>query len=292
MSLQPADDFTQLALHVLAHVPRSGPADLFDRRHVAAAARLFSPSARALLADDAATLAALWRGAPVLDVLDALPALHASLAALRRTVARPLADLVPADVAAPPLLRALQRLGPAGELVHALLGLLVDEFAAVHAAHLEPALARGRDALRPWLARLAEHVPGLAAARVELVWALGPRGRALPDRILVGCPGHLTDPAAAAVLAAHEHAVCTSGQVDHVRGEWSALVRLARALRPAPDPLRDAHARWLASLDLDALLAAAAAADLVTPADAAALRARAADRAALLAACSPQRPVP
>lgn len=327
-----ADGFTQLALHVLAHVPRDGPGDLLDRRHVEWSARVLPPRAQALLTADAATLAALWRSDPALDILDALPDLHTSLDAFRRTAARALADLRPADVAGPPLLRALQRLGPAGELMHATLGLLAPAFARVH-AELGPALLRGRDELRPWLAALCEHVPDLAAARVELVWALGPRGRALPARLLVGCPGHLTDAATPAIVAAHEHAVCLSGQVDttcprshvdgdepatgpgsrvdapdptphaltcpgghhadatcppgqtgYVHAEWSALARLARWLAPAPAALRDAHARWLASLDLSALLTSACALGLVAPADADALRTDRPARAALLAA--------
>lgn len=264
MSLAVADAFTQLAVHVLAHVPRSGPADLHDAGHIAASARLFSPRASALLAEDAATLAALWRADPSLDALDGLPELHASLHSFRRTATRPLASVQADEVAAPPLLRALQRLGPAGELVHASLALLADEFAAVFNTEIEPIVRRGQDELRPWLTRLYAQIPGLADARIELVWALGPRGRAMPTRILIGCPGHLTDAATPAIVAAHEYAVCTSGQVDHVHAEWSALVRLARSFKKtAPDPLRDAHARWLAGLDLADLLTAARDAGLV-----------------------------
>jgi hypothetical protein len=273
MTLAVADAFTQLAVHVLAHVPRAGPGDLCDRRHVEASARCFSPRATALLADDAASLAALWSSS-ALDALDGLPDLHASLPEFRRTAARALAELRPEDVADPPLLRALQRLGPAGELVHASLGLLAAEFSAVWTDTLEPTLRRGLDELRPWLARLCEPVPGLASARIELVWALGARGRAMPTRILIGCPGHLTDAIAPAIVAAHEHAVCTSGQVDHARAEWSALVRLARWLRAAPASLRQAHARWLAGLELGELLTAARDVGLVTPREAAGLDAR------------------
>lgn len=277
----PADAFTQLVLHVLAHVPRAGPGDLHDPQHLAAAAPLWSPGARALLAEDAATLAALWRAAPALDRLDALPDLHASLAAFRRTAARPLAALGPGDVADPALLRALQALGPAGELVHALLGLLAPEFAEIHERALAPMLTRAAADLAPWLAVLAAAVPGLAAARVELAWSLGGRGRALPARILVGAGG---DPRLPAVVAAHEHAVCTSGQVDHPRAEWSALVRLARWLRDAPPELRDAHARWLAGLRLAPLLADVVALGLVDAAAAAALDRDVRGRAARLAA--------
>lgn len=82
----------------------------------------------------------------------------------------------------------------------------------------------------------------------------------------------------------HADATCPPGQAGHVRAEWSALVRLARWLAPAPAPLRDAHARWLATLELSALLTPACALGLVAPADAAALHTDRPARAALLAA--------
>lgn len=279
-----ADGFTQLAFHLLAHVPRPGPGDLFDREHLARCEPLFSREARALVHDDAAALATLWRASPALDVLDLLPELHASLPALRRTAARPLAELHAGDVADPDVLRALQRLGAPAELVHAALGLLLPEFERVHAEVIAPTLAAAAPPIAASLATLT-HVPGLAAARVELVWSLGLRGRAMPRRILIGCPPD--DPHTPAVIAAHEHAVCSSGHADYLRAEWSALLRGARWLRAAADPLPDAHARWLAHLDLTALLAAALAAGLVAPRDAAALRDAPTDRAARLADLPP-----
>ena len=68
-----------------------------------------------------------------------------------------------------------------------------------------------------------------------------------------------------------------------MRAEWSALVRLAAWLRAAPAAVREAHARWLASLDLAGLLAAAQGAGLVAPTDARALQQARDDRPALLA---------
>lgn len=286
MSLDVAGDFTQLAFHLLAHVPRSGPGNLFDARRVAWSGRVLGPRVQALLDEDAAVLAALWRASPALDVLDALPDLHASIAALRRVAARPLSDLDDADVACPDLLRALQRLGPAGELVHAALGLLAEPFARALEDGLLAELQRARAAIGPALTRLSTQVPGLAGARVELAAALGRRGRALPGRIVVGTlgPRGEPDPLAPAIVAAHEHLVCLSGHTDYTRAEWSALVRGARCLRAAPADLRDAHAAWLASLDLSRLVDAASALGLVAPADAAALRDAPRTRADRLAA--------
>lgn len=261
MPVAVADGFTQLVFHALAHVPRPGPGDLHDPTHVDRAARHFSPATRELLTSDAALLAALWRASPGLDLLDALPELHTSLPAFRRTAARALAELTDRDVAAPSLLAALQRLGAPAELLHATLGLVADEFARVHADIITPSLAAACGSIAASLAPLAERVPGLLSAQIELVWALGSRGRALPRRILIGAPDGA--PLLSAVVAVHEYAVCTSGQDDYLRAEWSALRRAARWLRATH--LRGAHARWLAGLDLSAILAGAR--DLLTARD-------------------------
>jgi hypothetical protein len=90
-----------------------------------------------------------------------------------------------------------------------------------------------------------------------LVWALGVHGRAFPDRILIGAPSAWSGCSAArqAVLATHEHCVRSSRADGYLGSEWDALVRLARAMQHANEPeLRDAHALWLAELDLDALV--------------------------------------
>lgn len=282
MTPVPADGFTQLALHFLAHVPRRGPADLFDPGHVRRSAPHFSADARALVEADARALATLW--SPELDVVDALPELHASLAGYRRTTARALAELGPADVASPELLAALQRVGAPAELLHASLSLLVDEFEAVLAAVAEPALRAACRALASSLELLSERVPGLGGARVEVVWSLGSRGRALPRRILVGCSA--AEPVLPAIVAAHEHAVCTSGQRDYCAAEWSALVRLSGWLVGAAAELREAHARWLAGLDLAPILARAVAERWLAAAEAEQVAGERLARAELLARCS------
>lgn len=279
MPLGIADDFTQLALHVLAHVPRPAPGDLYDPRHVARAAALHAPLAHTRLRDDAALIAAM----PGLDVLDLLPLLHRSLAAYAPTAARPLADLAPHEVADPAVLRALQET-PSGELVHITLALLADEFAANYAAHIVPWCRHAIAAIDPWLTALAEHAPGLAEHPIDLAWPLGPHGRALPDRLLIGSVDPVTDPITPSIVALHEYAVCTSGQVAYTHAEWHALVRAARWCARAPAPLRDAHARWLAGLDLRPLLAAAVAADLTTQGRAHALQTAPQARADLLRA--------
>jgi hypothetical protein len=176
----------------------------------------------------------------------------------RRTTGRSLAELDMHDVHAPRLLESLRDsvIAPVAELLHTTLALLVDDFALVLAG-LAPQLESARAQVEPLVDRLATIVPELGQARVELVWALGVHGRAFSERILVGAPATWSGCTAArqAVLAAHEQLVRASAAVDYVGSEWDALVRLARAMRHADDPeLRDAHARWLAELELDELL--------------------------------------
>lgn len=278
MSVAVADGFTQLVFHALAHVGRAGPGDLFDGTYVAWARSTFAPAVQRLLEEDAAVLAALWRGEPGLDVLDALPELHGSLAAFVRTAGRGLAAVTAEEVARPEVLRALQGLGAAGELVHATLGLLAREFARVHDERIAPRLVEEVGGIEEALAGLAAYVPGLAEARVEVVWALGARGRAMPGRILIGRAP------CAPIVAAHEVAVCASGQVEHVRAEWAALVRLAGWLRGAPAGPREAHARWLAGLELAGLVERAIAAGLVAAEDGGRVVRERERRAGLLAA--------
>lgn len=278
MTLAAADGFAQLCFHVLAHVRRAGPGDLFDASVVAWSRATLDAAAQRQLEEDAAVLSALWREAPALDVLDALPALHGSLAGFRRTAAGALAAVTADAVADAGVLRALQGLGAAGEVVHAALGLLVGPFAEVHARAIAPRLEREAPAIAATLEALAPYVPGLAAARVELALALGRRGRAMPGRIVIGVG------TGAAIVAAHEVAVGSSGQVEYVRAEWAALGRLARWLQPAPGPLREAHAAWLAGLDLGALVEAAVAAGLVAADDGRRLVEGRGERAAMFAA--------
>ncbi len=283
MTTTAADGFTQLVVHLLAHVQRPGPGDLFSPRHIAWSEAHFRPATSAQLHDDAAVLSALWAASPALDLLDALPALHTSLSAYRRTAARALSELTERDVAQPDLLRALHHLGPAAELVHAMLGLLVDEFARVHDTLVTPLVVTACERISTWLDPLADSIPALATERIEVVWALGDHGRVMPGRLLVGV-GDSPDDLTPVVVAVHEHAVRTSGHEAHERAEWSALVHGARWLREAPSPLREAQARWLARLDLSELIEAALADGAVDGDTATALEHDPPERAARLSA--------
>ncbi|HLT40747.1 MAG TPA: hypothetical protein VK034_30935 [Enhygromyxa sp.] len=279
-----AEELDQLVFHVLAHAPLSGPGNVHDRRYVAWAAERFDAADRRMLDHDAALLARLWNADPRYDALHRIGELHHDLAGLLACADRPLAELRPDEVADPRLLATIHEL-PGAELLHATLALLAPGFARVF-AELRPILEQASAGFRGWLDRLDPACPGLASARVELVWALGLHGRALGSRILVGAPADWNGcaPARQAVLAAHEHTVARVSEHDYVADEWAALTELADRLRDADPTVQQAHRDWLASLDLSSLLAAAVERGYLSKADADALNHDRHDRPARLSA--------
>lgn len=256
----PTSDFTELVTSLWAHLPIATTGDL----HAPALVRWWQAQdldddVRALLVRDAPVLTAAWRARPERDAWHAWAELFADLARFAGARARALAELAPADVDAPALLAAL-RDDPAAELVHADLAIWAPSFARVHRDVIAPALIGACRAAAPWLAQASARMPSLADHRVELAWSLGPHGRGLPGRIVVGAPArwHDGDPIHPAVMAMHEHAVRDLAVGDHAAREWSALVRVARLFAGSDDPLAAAHARWCRGLDLRDLVAALA----------------------------------
>ncbi len=250
------DAFTDLVLHVLAHVSVPGPEDLFDPRYVAWAAAAMPPELHAQLRADADVLAHRWTSTDGL-VLQAWPDLHDDWSAFLATRTRALAEVGPHEVARPDVLTRLQACSPPiVELVHAQLALLAPWFARAHADVIAPAIASIRADVDEVLGDAAVLVPSLARERIELAWSLGPRGRGLAARIVVGAPAPWNDVTAetTAVLALHEHAVRRAASSEWASAEWAALRELANAMRAAPAPLRSAHAGWLASLELAGLV--------------------------------------
>lgn len=253
-----ADDFTQLVAHVLAHVELGRAGDLYDPRYVAWAREHLDAGCCETLEHDAALIGARWRADARLDVLHGMFELHGDLAEYRGTMSRTLAELDPHEVRSAGVLASLREgaIAPIAELLHTTLALIADDFAAA-LRRLGPLLGHGCAQLHPRLQRLVAAVPGLEHARVEVVWALGMHGRAFSDRILVGAPSSWSDcrPERQAVLAAHECCVRASEADDYVGSEWEALVTLARSMQRLDDlALRDAHASWLAELDLAELV--------------------------------------
>lgn len=257
MSLAPTNDFTALVLHVLAHVPMGGAGCLHDPRYVQWARTRTPAELRRLLDEDAAVLGRAWAGGRAPAVVHAWPELFGSIAELRACATLELRRLPAVRARAPDVLARLVAADrPELELLHATLCALAPWYAEWHATEGEPALRRAGAEVEPWLEPAARVLPSLAAARIELSWALGPRGRAMPSRIVVGAPAswHGADARASVVLALHEQSVIDGEHARWVDAEWAALTGLAARMVGAPAGLRGAHAQWLASLELRPLL--------------------------------------
>lgn len=266
--LRVASDYTQLALHALAHLAIPGPGRLDDARYLAWSRAEVPPAARAPVEEDASAIASLWARERA-EVLHAMPELFSDLAQARASAARALSELTARDVADPGLLAALRQ-SAAAELLRGAILLAAPAWARFFRDELADRCARGLERIAPLLAiARAMHSP-LSSARVELAFPLGSRGRAFSRRILVGVPGDFAglDAATPVVLAMHEASVRAHdrGPVEerYVRAEWAALVEVARTVAAAPAELREAHAAWLASLDLEELAEAAATLGLTT----------------------------
>lgn len=255
---RPTNDFTELVLHVLAHVPAGGAGSVHDPRYVAWARGRAPIELEQLLYEDAAVLERAWAGGRMPAAVHAWPELFGSIAELRAQATVELRELAAAQVRAPEVhawLVASAR--PELELLHATLCALAPWFAHWRESEVEPALYSGAVEVQAWLEPAVRVLPSLAAARVELSWALGPRGRGLPSRIVVGAPApwHDLDARTPVVLAMHEQSVIDSGHDDYLHAEWAALTGLAARMHAAPVTLRQAHAQWVASLELGPLLA-------------------------------------
>lgn len=283
MRLASADDCTQLVLHLFAHVHIDQVGDLYQPRYADWARRYFPIEVDDLARHLGARIAANWT-----NVLHALPELFDDWRLLRRALDRSFSALRSNDVSRPEWLTALHRVDPAVlELVQEALRGLAPAFESVLDDVIRPRLQHADLDLRPWVDMASVAFESVAHDRVELVWALGPHGRAMPRRILVGVPAAWNEVTSEAVvvLALHEHHVREAAS-DYVRGEWNALCRMARGMRRAPEALRSAHARWLASLDLRSLVAARVAHHGLDPREARALVTEREERAERLASAS------
>ncbi|GAB5542923.1 MAG: hypothetical protein SangKO_026830 [Sandaracinaceae bacterium] len=255
--LRVANDYTQLCCHALTFLPLPGPERLSDARYLAWLRATLPGMAWEPIARDAETIVALARGDASLD-LQLLPELYGDVAQLRATAALAMTELSDGDVADA---RVLARVRDAKhvELLRAAISLAAPAFATAWHRELLASCLERLERLRAPMAEATERCPALQGADVELVWSLGARGRAFEQRVLVGVPDDWSGlaPESPAVLAMHEAMVRDAGRResgDYVRAEWSALSAVARQLADATDALRDAHARWLAGLDLAPLV--------------------------------------
>ncbi len=274
MRVQPASDYTALCFHGLAYVPLPGPERLDDARYRAHAAATLPAEAIEPLASDGPAIGAAFGAASM--AAQWLPVLHPSVRAFLATGALETSDLREGD---PSALAALQ-----AHRCDALEWLRTDLLL------IAEAYVRGAPALDDEAAELSAAAAELAAlplpTAIAIAPSLGPRGRAYPNLIVVGAPQawwcrDATDRAVPLVLAAHEHAVRTH-RADHAIREWAALRSVAHAL--AGTALEAAHQRWIASLDLEAVLGPLERAGAITSATADALRLHPETRASRLAA--------
>jgi hypothetical protein len=263
----PTDGFTDLVLHVLAHVRVGEAGCVHDPRYVAWVRGRAPAELERMLGEDAAVLERAWSGGRMPEIVHAWPELLGSIEALRASATLELRALAPEQVRdAGVLARLVACNRPELELLHATMCMLAPWFADWRAAEVEPALRAASEAVQPWLEPAARVLPSLGDARIELAWALGPRGRGFPTRIVVGAvaPWFEGEAIDAVVLALHEQSVIDSGHASWMLAEWEGLTRLAARMVAAPEALRRAHARWLGSLELRSLLEPLHAAGRVT----------------------------
>lgn len=276
MIVEVASDFTQLALHALAHVPIAGPGNLYDAGYVGWAKGNLPPEAIEPITRDTALISAHADGA-----LQWAPELFGDIAQLCASAT--IDELRPSDVHRPDALRGWRSSSPAPELLRAAMGLAAVAF--------RDAWPQGRcgEALhhhRETFERAARLHPALEQARVALAWPLGARGRAFPSRLIVGVPDDWTGlaPETPAVLALHEASV-RGREGTYTVVEWGALCEVAACVSGADAALRDAHRAWLARLALDDLVASALERRLCDDATAIALLDAPEDRAERFARC-------
>lgn len=250
-----ASDFADLVLHLWAHVQASGPGSSFDARYVAWSRGVFEASVQARAEEDAGIIGARWH-----DALHRWPLLHDGLDGFVKTASEALAEVRADRVADAGVLKRLQAIDdPVVEVVHASLSLLAGPWRDVYTSEVVPALEEVLPHVDGVVSQALAVAPELGSRRIELSWALGPRGRAMPDRIIVGAPAPWNEqaPILSVVLALHEHAVLEADADDYFGAEWYALRINAARTRNAPDELRDAYDAWVAGLDLAAVLAVA-----------------------------------
>jgi hypothetical protein len=243
--------WADLVFHVLAHVPSSTPASLYDPAYVAFAARHLGAADERPLAEDVRALAALAMDPARYASLQGLAWLFTSVEEDERVRERELGSLEARDVADERLLAMLRALGPAVEVLRCAAELEAEAHARLPAIELDPAL------LEAALDRVGRAAPALAGYRIGIVRSLGLRGRVRNSEIWLGAPGSEAGPelSHAAWQAAHEATVAELSRTlgpplhDDRPLESAALVLLAE--RAAIAGLAGEHAAWFSHFRLD-----------------------------------------
>lgn len=247
VTIAPAASWAEAVFHVLAHVD-AGPlaSSCHDRGWIAYAAEHFGPASQRELSEDAALLARH------LGTHDLLARAHclAWLWTAEEACAHAAYDLasLPSRIPVP---GSIVSLGPTAEILRAAAELELPLLASL------PPIPIASD-LSLALASLVSVSPALASCTLALTRPLPRRGRMQNATIWIGAPGiagATTD--RVAWQAAHEATVLevqratSDAPLAYADLERRSLALLrARARRAG---LGDAHARWLATLDLAAL---------------------------------------
>ncbi|HEY3501068.1 MAG TPA: hypothetical protein VGK73_40520 [Polyangiaceae bacterium] len=246
MSVELAPRWADLVFHVLAHVPSSVPAGLYDAEYVAFAARTLGPAAERELGADVRALAGVAGNHARYAALQSLAWVFRTPERVHAVRQRELAGLGSADVDDPAALAGLSEVVPEAEVLRAAAELEAERHAQLGPGTIDAAEWGER------LARLGAVAPSLGSFRVSVARALGRRGRVRANEIWVGSPWNGGGPTLehCSWQAAHEATVAeldtrdAPGAGDDRPIEAAALCLLA--LRAERGGLRDEHARWVA----------------------------------------------
>ncbi|MBX3219969.1 MAG: hypothetical protein KF795_05575 [Labilithrix sp.] len=237
--------------HVLAHLEAPGlAASCYSPAWIAHAAAALGPIAARPLGEDVATLARAATSHDLLARAQALAWVFDSAEAPARASAKDLDELTAEDVTSLEPLDLARSAGAVAEVLRA-----ATELELPLLAGLDAIGAGARAELAAALAEAARAAPALRQLEVWIARPLGLRGRTFGRSIVVGLAGiGCPDPEHAAWQAAHEATVAETaarGPLPFLDLERRAIARLRSRARDAG--LGEAHARWLARLDLRAL---------------------------------------
>lgn len=251
----------ELGLHALALVPAPEPGSLHDPRYAAWCRAHLPDGAWRPVADDAPALAALAaRAGAAWWALQHLPFAHRELDGLVAAARHPADALDPRAAARPEAVAALRALARSHEalveVARADVALVARPYARAFEARVAPEVARALGEAAPAFEAACALAPALAGCEVLLSFALGARGRAFGDTLVLGAPAGWNGlpPAHPAVLALHERAVALAAREATgdatARWAWSegvALAAVAELVRGSG--LEGAWARWRKGVD-------------------------------------------
>lgn len=261
----------EVALHALALVPAPEPGSLHDPRYLAWCRASLDERAWRPVADDAPVLTSLiTQAGSSWWALQHLPFAHRDVDALVAAARVPVSDLAPGDPPHADAVVALQSLARGHEalveIVRADVALVARPYASAFDATVAPRVAEGVALAEPSLRAALALAPSLARCDLRLSFALGARGRARGDTLLLGAPAAWNDlpPEHPAVLALHERAVTLAmreGMGGDARARWAVSEGVALCATEAlvrESPLAAAWRRWRAEVDVRGVAAVGA----------------------------------